>query len=116
DNYLGDTYAAFDAAGYWNANRFVNRVATHALQSRGTDWTQSFALNSSQSRAGMGNQMSLVKQLLNARPQFGFVSTSTQVVDYEQADGNSVRNGLWADVAGDWINNDGDSRLGSPEW
>jgi len=114
--YLGDTYAAFDTAGYWNANRFVNQVATHNLESRGTDWTQSFALNSTEGIGGMSSQMSLVKQLTNARPVYGFVSTNAQVVDYDNGDDNVKNNGLWADVSGVRLNNDGNSHLGSPDF
>jgi len=116
NSYLGDTYAAFDTAGYWHANRFANRVATHSLESRGTDWTQSFALNGTEGIGGMSSQMSLVKQLTNARPVYGFVSTNTQVVDYDSDDNDTRNNGLWADVSGVRLNNDGDSHLGSPDF
>jgi hypothetical protein len=106
-NFTGDSYAAFDMAGYWNAGNFANAVARHALQSHGNDWVQSFAMNASQGVTGLAAQMSLVNQLLNARPSYGLAANG------DNADGNS---GLWGDIAGDWLRNKGDSSLGSPDW
>lgn len=108
NNYLGDSYSAFDMAGYWNANRFMNTIATHARQSHDTDWTEVFALNAQQGKSGIGAQMSLVKQLLNARPQLQLSANGENNYGNDSA--------LWGSISGDWLTNDGDSHLGSPDW
>src|SRR5690606_16315589 len=86
----------------------ANTIATHARQSHDNDWTETFAMNAMQGKSGMGAQMSLVKQLLNARPQLHLSANGD----------NGYGNGsaLWGSISGGWLDNDGDSGLGSPDW
>ena len=107
NDFMGDSYSAFDTVGYWNTNNFVNSIATHARQSHDNDWTESFALNAQNGLSGVGAQMSLVSQLLNSRP--------TMALNANGNNGNS-NSALWGEIGGHWLRNDGDSSLGSPDW
>lgn len=108
DDFTGDTYSAFDVVGYQNTNNFVNTIATHARQSHDHDWTESFALNAQNGLSGAGAQMSLVKQLLNARPNMQLNAKGDNSYGNDSA--------LWGSVSGHRMRNDGDGSIGSPDW
>ncbi|MEO6908454.1 MAG: autotransporter outer membrane beta-barrel domain-containing protein, partial [Abditibacteriaceae bacterium] len=108
NNFLGDSYSAFDTAGYFNVNNFINSIATHARQSQNNDWTETFALNAQNGLGGVGAQMSLVSQLLDSHPVMALSANGN--------DSNGSDSALWGNVSGNWLRNDSDSTLGSPDW
>jgi len=114
NNFLGDSYSAFDMIGYQNASNFAHAVAEHAknplYSASGTSgnnpmYELNFADNGAQRLSGVGAQLTLVQQMLNPRPVMQLA-----------ANGNNNDSSLWGSVSGHWLHNESDSTLGSPDW
>jgi len=116
DPYLGDVYSAFDSLGYWQSNRFINRLVNHLNRDESnTNWARSFALNGENGLNGVGSQMAMLRQLVAAQPN-PVAANSANGGMWGNGDSAARNSGVWGAIYGDRLNTDEDSALGSPDW
>jgi len=116
DPYLGDVYSTFDSLGYWQSNRFINRLISRLNEDgTNTNWARSFALNGADGLNGVGSQMAMLRQLVTSQPN-QIAANSANGGMWGNGDSAASNNGVWGAVYGDHLNTDTDSVLGSPDW